>query len=87
MFFEKKERVTIDGHPYDISNPAQVDMWNSKGALNEIYLKLDAGSMDMDRTFENFAAWKKDFIKVLKEWDKLYVKHAKSIYPEMNAIH
>ena len=26
-------------------------------------------------------------MKVLKEWDKLYVKHMKAIYPEMNAIH
>jgi len=62
-------------------------MWNSKGALNEIYMKLDSGTMDMDRTFETFTSWKKDFIKILKEWDKAYVKHAKSIYPEMSAIH
>ena len=44
--------------------------------------------MDMNCTPETFVKpWKADLIKILKEWDKMYIKHAKSIYPEMNAIH
>jgi hypothetical protein len=41
----------------------------------------------MNRTFENYTTWKKDLIKLLKEWDKVYVKHIKTSYPEMSAHH
>ena len=43
--------------------------------------------MDMELSAETMGAWKKDLIKFCKEWDKLYVKHAKAVYPEINAIH
>jgi hypothetical protein len=32
-------------------------------------------------------SWRKDLIKILKEFDKLYCTHIKSGYVEMNAIH
>jgi len=87
MFFEKCERLNIDGKVYDISNGAMVDMWNCKEACVGIYNMLDSGTMDMECTFETYTAWKKDLLKACKEWDKLYVKHIKAIYPEMNGIH
>ena len=43
--------------------------------------------MDMELDPETMVSWKKELIKFCKEWDKLYVKHAKSVYPEINAIH
>merc|ERR1711871_547137 len=43
--------------------------------------------MGMTCTFETFGGWKKDLIKFCKEWDKLYVKHIKGTYPEMNGHH
>jgi hypothetical protein len=87
MFFEKCETLQIDGHEYVISNGAMVDMWNCKESLVEIYNYLDDGTMEMNLTFETFTSWKKDLIKFCKEWDKLYVKHIKSTYPEMNGHH
>lgn len=36
---------------------------------------------------DTYAGWKKDTIKALKEWDKAYIKHQKSINPEVHAIH
>ena len=41
----------------------------------------------MNLTHETYQSWRKDLIKLLKEFDKLYTTHIKSGYPEMNAIH
>jgi len=41
----------------------------------------------MQLTQDSYISWKKDLIKHLKEWDKLYTKHMKSGYVEMNVIH
>jgi hypothetical protein len=87
MFFEKCETIHIDGTEYVISNSAMVDMWNCKENLVEVFNVLDDGTMDMDLTFETFAGWKKEIVKKLKDWDKLYIKHIKGTYPEMNGHH
>lgn len=62
-------------------------MYNCKNALVEIYNFLDEGTMEMTCTFETFGSWKKELVKFCKEWDKLYVKHIKAVYPEMNGHH
>jgi hypothetical protein len=36
---------------------------------------------------DSYTTWKKDLVKMLKEFDKLYTKHIKSGYVEMNVIH
>lgn len=43
----------------------------------------------MDRNFETYTGWKKDLIKLCKEFDKNYVKHmgSKGCYKEMAEIH
>ena len=88
MFFENKvEKKDIDGTIYEISNPAQVDLWNSKESLVEIHDYTDPETISMNLTPDSLGSWKKDLAKLCKEWDKNYVKHSKSIYPEMNAIH
>jgi hypothetical protein len=43
--------------------------------------------MEGECNFDSYTSWKKDLMKMLKEWDKMYTKHMKSIYPEMNKIH
>lgn len=35
----------------------------------------------------NWQSWKKDLIKLLKEFDKLYMTHIKTSHIEMNNIH
>jgi hypothetical protein len=87
MFLEKCEKKTIDGVTYDITNATQVEIWNCRARLVEIYNTLDPSMMDMQLTHETYITWKKDLIKIFKEWDKQYLKHIKSGYPEMNAIH
>ena len=60
-------------------------MWNCKANLYEMYTFL-VDRWD-ERDCETYVSWKKDFVKILKEWDKLYVKHIKTTYIEMNKIH
>lgn len=43
--------------------------------------------MGMECVFDTFTTWRKDLIKLLKEWDKVYVKHIKAAYPEMSKHH
>lgn len=48
---------------------------------------IDPGMMEISLNADSYTTWKKDLIKLLKEFDKLYMKHIKSGYVEMNAIH
>jgi hypothetical protein len=87
MFLEQCEKKTIDGVTYEITNATRVELYNCKKQLVEMYQYVDPEMMVMQLTFETYISWKKDLIKLLKEWDKLYMKHIKSGYVEMNAIH
>lgn len=87
MFLEKCEKKFIDGVTYEITNGTQVEMWNCKSKLVELFNYLDPGMMDMQLNPDSYVSWKKELIKMLKEWDKLYTKHIKSGFVEMNAIH
>lgn len=87
MFLEKCEKKTIDGVTYEITNNTQVEIWNCKSKIVEIFNYLDPSMMEMQLTHETYITWKKDLIKLLKEWEKLYMKHIKSGFVEMNHIH
>jgi hypothetical protein len=90
MFFDKTNPEVpfkIDGVDYWITGAGQNDMWGCKEAIVQIFNDLDDGQMEMNCTFETYTGWKKDLIKNLKEWDKVYVKHIKAAYPEMSANH
>lgn len=50
MFLEKCEKKTIDGVTYDISNATQVEIWNCKSKIYEIYNYVDASMMEMTLT-------------------------------------
>ena len=87
MFFDKCEKKVIDGVSYEISNATQVEIWNCKQLLNDIYTAIDPGMMEISINSDSYLTWKKDLVKLLKEFDKMYVKHIKSGFVEMNAIH
>jgi len=87
MFLEKCEKKAIDGTTYEISNNTQVEIWNCKTKIVEIFNCLDPGMFEMSITPDTYVSWKKELIKHIKEWDKMYTKHIKSGYVEMSAIH
>ncbi len=47
MFLEKCEKKTIDGVTYDITNNTQVEIWNCKGKIVEIFNQCDPSMMEM----------------------------------------
>ena len=89
MFWHKVEslKVIIDGVIYEFSTAANGECFNQKEALFMLNNYVDPGTMEMDFTFDNFIPLKKELIKMCKDWDKQYMKHAKSIWPEINEIH
>jgi hypothetical protein len=87
MFFDKTEKKSIDGVSYEISNGTSHEIWNCKQTLFEIYNQVDPSNFDVTINADSYVQWKKDFIKLLKEFDKMYTKHIKSGYVEMNHIH
>lgn len=91
MIFEKLQgdppTKYIDGNAYIVSNGALVDMYRCKEALVDIYNTLDPQNLEVDLDFNTYTSWRKDLIKKFKEWDKMYLKHIKSVYPEMSGIH
>lgn len=84
MFFDKTEKKTIDGVSYEITNGTSHEIWNCKQTLFEIYNQVDPSNFDVTINADSYVQWKKDFIKLLKEFDKMYTKHIKSGYVEMN---
>ena len=89
MFFEKCEHFTIDGTMYNLSNAAQVELWTCKSAIVDIFNFLDDFTVGDARTPDTYQGWKKELIKLLKDWDKHYVKHSgsKGTSGEMNTLH
>jgi hypothetical protein len=87
MFLEKCEKKSIDGVTYEITNATQVEMWNCKTKIVDIFIYLDPEMMEMQVKPDTYVSWKKELVKHLKEFDKLYTKHIKSGYVEMNGIH
>lgn len=88
MFFEKVENIFIDGVKYILSNAAQVELWTCKTKIVDIYNALDTEMWDMQCNQDNWQQWRKDFIKMLKEWDSNYMKHIKGCHKEMReSIH
>ena len=91
MIFEKLQGdpITkyIDGNAYIVSNNANVDWYNCKEAIVEIFNMLDPQMMEVELDFNEMNNWRKKLISKLKAWDKIYLKHIKTVYPEMSQLH
>lgn len=87
MIFHRTEKVDIDGVRYELTNKTKEECYNYKMKIAEIYEYFNPDNYDMTRTQENYIEWKKELIKHLKEFDKMYVKHVKESHPEINTIH
>lgn len=93
MFFEKLQDTpptfSIDGTKYEFTTGSMTEIWNCKEALVNIYNYCEPDTIEMSRDFTNYMGWKKDLVKALKEWDKVYAKHSssKGSYKEMAECH
>lgn len=91
MFYERLREnqleLTFDGIKYFVSASSNLDHWNCRMFMTtEMWPKIEAGDMPDLIAAHNYAAYKKDFVKMMKDWDKKYEKHKKSVNPELMVI-
>ena len=88
MFWKRTgdETFTQNGVKYIISNAANQDTYACRGLIYEIWQLLSADRIE-ELNFDNYLQWRKELVAKLKDWEKKYHKHAKTINPEMNDIH
>jgi len=74
----------IDGNKYEVTNAVNHDHFDCKGKFLGIIMHIENGLDDLSA--ESLASWKKELIGNLKEYEKRYVKHAKSTNPLLAKI-
>ena len=89
MFFERlgdnQAFVTFNGVQYPVSAGANLDHWNCRLYLTAtIWPKLDREQLE-DLNAITYKVYKADVVKILKEWDKRYMKHMKSTNLELGS--
>ena len=63
-----------------------MDHWNCRCYLvMNIWPKLDRTDLE-ELSRDNYKNYKTEIFKILKEWDKKYLKHMKSTNPELSGI-
>ena len=82
MFFERlsenQQHIVFDGVQYPVSAGENLDHWNCRCYLVlNLWAKLDREALD-DMNASNYKAYKTDVVKMMKEWDKRYMKHGKT---------
>ena len=75
MFFENKEKISMDGIMYEITMTSKTDMYNNRMDLYNIKQHFENFFNDRDHT--NYKVFKKELMKLLKNFDKGYAKHTK----------
>lgn len=83
MFWERGEAIRIDDQVHEISNFANVDHFNCKQALCGIWQVQFDPERVADLNMDDWVAWKKESVKTLKEFEKMYVKHEKVTNKEL----
>ena len=81
MFFERLQEnlqeLTFDGVKYPVSAAANLDHWNCRNFLVlSIWEKFSSDAIN-ELNANNYKAFKTDCVKMMKDWDKRYVKHMK----------
>jgi hypothetical protein len=86
MFFERCESIKIDGKLYEVSNASNVDHFNCKEKMCALWqLTFDPSNVE-GLAVDTYITWRKDTIKALKDWDKMYVNHEKKTNKELGSI-
>lgn len=89
MFFKNLSEpmeIFFHGVKYTVTAGANHDHRNCRETLCQIW-QMSTKDTVGDWTAEDFAARKKELTNKLKDWDKKYVKHAKTVNPELSLIH
>ena len=89
MFFKNLSEpmeIFFHGVKFVVSAGANHDHRSCRDTLCQIWMMTSKDSVG-DWTADDFAAKKKELMNKLKDWDKKYVKHSKTVNPELALIH
>lgn len=88
MVFKRLQEdfIEIDGIKYEVTNSANQDHFDCKEKFMNIIAHLEQYYDGDELTSENLAAFKKELISKLKEFERKYVKHVKTTNPALSAI-
>jgi len=79
--------IEIDGIKYEVTNSANQDHFDCKEKFLNIIFCIETGFDEDYLTPDTLPGWKKELISKLKEFEKKYVKHAKTTNPQLAKIH
>jgi hypothetical protein len=79
--------IEIDGKSYEVTNSCNQDHFDCKEKFLNIIRHIDQGYDDDYLQPDTFPSWKKELVSKLKDFEKKYVKHAKSTNPVLAKIH
>lgn len=81
------EWIEIDGIKYEVTNSANQDHFDCKSKLLEIFQTIEMNLEEGQLNPDNLQSFKKEITGKLKDFEKKYVKHAKTTNPELASIH
>ena len=81
------EYIEIDGVTYEVNNSWNQDHFDCKEKFLNFIFVLEQYYDDDALTLDTLQSFKKDLTSKLKDFEKKYVKHAKSTNPALSDIH
>ena len=75
------DEIEIDGIKYEVPNNINSDHFDCKEKFLNIIRHIQQGYDDDYLQPDTLAPWKKELLSKLKDFEKKYVKHAKSTNP------
>ena len=88
MVFKRVQEdfIKIDGETYEVTNSANQDHFGCKETFLGFMQHLEIGLDDDALSIDSLPSFKKDCVNKLKDFEKKYVKHAKSTNPILAKI-
>ena len=81
------DEIDIDGVRYEVPNAVNQDHFDCKEKFMNIIRHVETGCDGDYLTPDTLAAYKKEMVSKLKDFEKKYVKHAKQFNPQIADIH
>ena len=79
--------IMLNNNKFEISASANTNHRNCRNCLIlNIFDKIKQKALESEWTVDDYLGKKKEMVTALKEWDKLYNLHMKSINPELTMI-
>ena len=83
----QEDFIVIDGVTFEVTNSANNDHFDCKEKFMNIFMLLEQYYDDDTLNKDTLAAFKKELISKLKDFERKYVKHVKATNPLLADIH